>query len=150
MELLAVSDVESNSHFIAYAAVPLARGRHRAAISFSDGRVSLCVHPGEDVQEMRRIVAEEKPGRVVVVGGGFIGLEAAENLVEAGVSVTLLQRSEQVMPPLDWDMACELHAELRKNGVDLRFKHAVERFEEVYMQKLTDEYTRGDDVKQDD
>ena len=85
----------------------------------------------EDALEMRRIVAEEKPGRVVVVGGGFIGLEAAENLVEAGVSVTLLQRSEQVMPPLDWDMACELHAELRKNGVDLRFKHAVESYEEI-------------------
>ena len=85
----------------------------------------------EDALEMRRIVAEEKPGRVVVIGGGFIGLEAAENLVEAGVSVTLLQRSEQVMPPLDWDMACELHAELRKNGVDLRFKHAVESYEEI-------------------
>ena len=85
----------------------------------------------EDALEMRRIVAEEKPGRVVVIGGGFIGLEAAENLVEAGVSVTLLQRSEQVMPPLDWDMACELHAELRKNGVDLRFKHAVESYEET-------------------
>ena len=85
----------------------------------------------EDALEMRRIVAEEKPGRVVVIGGGFIGLEAAENLVEAGVNVTLLQRSEQVMPPLDWDMACELHAELRKNGVDLRFKHAVESYEEI-------------------
>ena len=85
----------------------------------------------EDALEMRRIVAEEKPGRVVVIGGGFIGLEAAENLVEAGVNVTLLQRSEQVMPPLDWDMACELHAELRKNGVDLRFKHAVESYEET-------------------
>ena len=85
----------------------------------------------EDALEMRRRVVEEKPERVVVVGGGFIGLEAAENLVEAGVNVTLLQRSEQVMPPLDWDMACELHAELRKNGVDLRFKHAVESYEET-------------------
>ncbi len=85
----------------------------------------------EDALEMRRRVVEEKPERVVVVGGGFIGLEAAENLAEAGVGVTILQRSEQVMPPLDWDMACELHAELRKNGVDLRFKHAVERYEET-------------------
>ena len=85
----------------------------------------------EDALEMRRRVVEEKPERVVVVGGGFIGLEAAENLAEAGVGVTILQRSEQVMPPLDWDMACELHAELRKNGVDLRFKHAVESYEET-------------------
>ncbi len=74
---------------------------------------------------------EEKPERAVIVGGGFIGLEAAENLIEAGVKVTLLQRSEQVMPPLDWDMACELHAELRAKGLDLRFKHSVESYEEL-------------------
>ncbi len=85
----------------------------------------------EDALEMRRIVAEEKPERAVVVGGGFIGLEAAENLMEAGVAVTLLQRSEQVLPPLDWDMACELHAELRRRGMVLRFKHAVESYEEI-------------------
>lgn len=76
MELLAVSDVESNSHFIAYAAVPLARGRHRAAISFSDGRVSLCVHPGEDVQEMRRIV-EEKIAEIVCIGYKYAKLSEA-------------------------------------------------------------------------
>ena len=85
----------------------------------------------EDALEMRRIVAEEKPGRVVVIGGGFIGLEAAENLMEAGVKVTLLQRSEQVLPPLDWDMACELHSHMREKGLDLRFKHAVESYEET-------------------
>ena len=85
----------------------------------------------EDALEMRRIVSEEKPKRAVVIGGGFIGVETAENLVEAGVPVTMLIRGDQVMPPLDWDMACELHAELRKNGVDLRFKHAVESYEEL-------------------
>ena len=85
----------------------------------------------EDALEMRRIVEEEKPSRAVVVGGGFIGLEAAENLMEAGVQVTLLQRSEQVLPPLDWDMACELHDHMRKKGLDLRFKHSVESYEEI-------------------
>ena len=85
----------------------------------------------EDALEMRRIVEEEKPSRAVVVGGGFIGLEAAENLMEAGVAVTLLQRSEQVLPPLDWDMACELHDHLRRKGMDLRFKHSVESYEET-------------------
>ena len=85
----------------------------------------------EDALEMRRIVEEEKPSRAVVVDGGFIGLEAAENLMEAGVQVTLLQRSEQVLPPLDWDMACELHDHMRKKGLDLRFKHSVESYEEI-------------------
>ena len=75
-----------------------------------ESRRVLKLRTVEDALEMRRIVEEEKPERAVVVGGGFIGLEAAENLMEAGVQVTLLQRSEQVLPPLDWDMACELHA----------------------------------------
>lgn len=64
----------------------------------------LTLRTVEDALKMRRLVEEEKPERAVVVGGGFIGLETAENLMEAGVKVTLLQRSEQVLPPLDWDM----------------------------------------------
>ena len=79
-----------------------------------ESRRVLKLRTVEDALEMRRIVEEEKPERAVVVGGGFIGLEAAENLMEAGVQVTLLQRSEQVLPPLDWDMACELHDHMRK------------------------------------
>ena len=96
-----------------------------------DSRRVLKLRTVEDALEMRRIVEEEKPSRAVVVGGGFIGLEAAENLMEAGVQVTLLQRSEQVLPPLDWDMACELHDHMRKKGLDLRFKHSVESYEEI-------------------
>lgn len=96
-----------------------------------DSRRVLKLRTVEDALEMRRIVEEEKPERAVVVGGGFIGLEAAENLMEAGVQVTLLQRSEQVLPPLDWDMACELHDHMRKKGLDLRFKHSVESYEEI-------------------
>ncbi len=91
----------------------------------------LTLRTVEDALKMRRLVEEEKPERAVVVGGGFIGLETAENLMEAGVKVTLLQRSEQVLPPLDWDMACELHSHMREKGLDLRFKHAVESYEET-------------------
>ena len=96
-----------------------------------ESRRVLKLRTVEDALEMRRIVEEEKPERAVVVGGGFIGLEAAENLMEAGVQVTLLQRSEQVLPPLDWDMACELHDHMRKKGLDLRFKHSVESYAEI-------------------
>ena len=55
----------------------------------------------------------------VVVGGGFIGLEAAENLVERGIKVTLVQLEDQVMLPFDYDMACILHSKLREKGIDL-------------------------------
>ena len=91
----------------------------------------LTLRTVEDALKMRELVETERPERAAVVGGGFIGLETAENLMEAGVKVTLLQRSEQVLPPLDWDMACELHAHLRAKGLDLRFKHAIESYEET-------------------
>ncbi len=91
----------------------------------------LTLRTVEDALKMRELVETERPEHAVVVGGGFIGLETAENLMEAGVKVTLLQRSEQVLPPLDWDMACEIHAHLREKGLDLRFKHAVESYEET-------------------
>ncbi len=85
----------------------------------------------EDTFRIREFIEKEKPARAVVVGGGFIGLEMAENLVHEGIHVTLLQRSEQVLPPMDYDMACEIHAYLRMNGIDLRTKQGVQGYEET-------------------
>lgn len=58
--------------------------------------------------------------RAVVVGGGFIGVEMAENLTERGIAVTLLELADQIMPPLDREMAAYLHKHLKDHGVDLR------------------------------
>jgi NADPH-dependent 2,4-dienoyl-CoA reductase/sulfur reductase-like enzyme/rhodanese-related sulfurtransferase len=55
--------------------------------------------------------------RAVVVGGGFIGLEMAENLIHLGLQVTILQRDSQVMSPMDPEMARYVEAHLQKNGV---------------------------------
>lgn len=60
------------------------------------------------------------PKKAAVIGGGFIGLEMAENLVHRGIEVTLFQRSDQVMPPLDQDMAAMVHNYMRGKGIDLR------------------------------
>ena len=85
----------------------------------------------EDTFKIRRVVEEQKPKRAVVVGGGFIGLETAENLVEAGIPTVLLQKDPQVMTPLDYDMACQLHGYLRgKPLLDLRLSQTVTGFEE--------------------
>ena len=65
----------------------------------------------------------------VVVGGGFIGLEAAENLAESGVQVTLVERLPQVMPTLDADMAVLAASELKRNGVTLRLGVGIAGFE---------------------
>lgn len=66
----------------------------------------------------------------VVLGGGFIGLEAAEQLHRRGQTVTVVERNPQVLTPLDPEMAAHVHAELKKHGVRLEPNNAVERFED--------------------
>ncbi len=67
--------------------------------------------------------------RAVVVGGGYIGLEMAEQLKERGLSVTLLEAMPQVMTPLDPEMAAWLHLELVANGIELHLNDPVAAFE---------------------
>lgn len=78
----------------------------------------------EDTLAVHAFVQRRRPRRAVIVGGGFIGLELAENLMRRGVGVTLVQRGEQVLAPLDADMAAFLHAELIAEGVDLRLEES--------------------------
>jgi len=83
----------------------------------------------EDTLAIHERIATAKPTRAAIVGGGFIGLEMAENLIEAGIPTTLLQRSAQVLPPIDYDMACQVHAYLRDHGLDLRLNTPIESYE---------------------
>ena len=81
----------------------------------------------EDTFAIYDFVTENKAKKAVVIGGGFIGIETAENLMHRGLSVTVLTHGKQVMPPFDYDMACQLHAYMRSHGVDLRTeRHTVE------------------------
>jgi NADPH-dependent 2,4-dienoyl-CoA reductase/sulfur reductase-like enzyme/rhodanese-related sulfurtransferase len=68
--------------------------------------------------------------RAVVVGGGFIGLEMAENLKHLGLQVTLLQRGDQVMPPLDPEMARYVERHMEKNGVRIVLNQDVTGFQQ--------------------
>ena len=79
----------------------------------------------EDTLRIRRFVEDQKPKTAVLAGGGFIGLEMAENLAEMGVSVTIVQRPKQLLAPLDADMASFVHAEMRRHGVALRLEWVV-------------------------
>ena len=82
-----------------------------AAVSLDSPRV-FTLRTVEDALALRAFVTEKTPRRAVVVGGGFIGIEAAENLVEMGVETTLVQRPAQLLKPLDADMAAFVHAEM--------------------------------------
>ena len=85
----------------------------------------------EDTFRIRQYVEEKKPGSAVVVGGGFIGLEVAENLCDMGVKVTIVQRPKQLLNILDYDMAALVHAKLRSKGIELKLGGDVIGFETV-------------------
>ncbi len=72
-----------------------------------------------------------KPRRAVVVGGGFIGLEMVENLVYRGLEVTLVEKLNQVMPPLDPEMACLVERYMVKHDVRLELNDGVAGFQKV-------------------
>ncbi len=84
----------------------------------------------EDTFRIKGFVDQNKPKSAVMVGGGFIGLEVAENLRELGMDVTIVQRPKQLMNPFDADMASFIHAEMRKHGVKLALGYSVEGFED--------------------
>ena len=82
----------------------------------------------EDTFSIHAFIEQNAPRRAVVAGGGFIGLEMAENLTQQGIETTIVERMEQVMAPLDSDMACSVHAYLREKGVNLRLGETVAGF----------------------
>ena len=82
----------------------------------------------EDTLRIRKFIEEYKPVTAVLVGGGFIGLEMAENLTAMGISVTVIQRSNQLFAPMDADMASFIHAQMRSHGVKLELEKTVTGF----------------------
>ena len=85
----------------------------------------------EDTLRIRDYVVKNKPKSAVLAGGGYIGLEVAENLRELGMDVTIVQRPNQLLNPLDYEMACFVHAKMREKGIRLMLGHSVEGFEQA-------------------
>ena len=79
----------------------------------------------EDSLRLRQFVEERRPQEALVIGGGFIGLEIAENLVEAGVKVTVVEGKDHVLANLDPEMASFVHQELLRHGVVLKRRTKV-------------------------
>ncbi|MDR5587474.1 CoA-disulfide reductase [Clostridium aquiflavi] len=83
-----------------------------------------------DTDKIKEFVDNKNPKKAVVIGGGFIGLEMAENLKERGIDVTLVEASDQVMAPIDIEMASIVHDHLIDKNVELILKDGVESFED--------------------
>lgn len=86
-----------------------------------------------NIPDMDRIIQKiniDAPRSAVVVGGGYIGIEMAEALIARGIETTMVELANQIMPPLDPEMAVPLHQEMRRNGVRLQLNDAVESIAE--------------------
>jgi NADPH-dependent 2,4-dienoyl-CoA reductase/sulfur reductase-like enzyme/peroxiredoxin family protein/rhodanese-related sulfurtransferase/TusA-related sulfurtransferase len=81
-----------------------------------------------DTDAIKNYVDTKEIKKAAVVGGGFIGLEMAENLHELGYEVSIVELADQVMAPIDYEMAQILHKNIATNGVDLRLNDGVKEF----------------------
>lgn len=90
-----------------------------------DGKNVFTMRNIPDTYAIKDYVDHCKPKRVVVVGGGFIGIELAENLVERGLKVTLVELANQVMGPIDFEMAAIVHAHLKEKGMEIYLEDGV-------------------------
>lgn len=72
-----------------------------------------------DTYKIKDFIENEKPKSAIVVGGGYIGVEMAENLHQAGLQVTVVELADHVIAPLDYEMACDVHNHIRSKGAKL-------------------------------
>ncbi|MDL2229210.1 FAD-dependent oxidoreductase [Treponema sp. OttesenSCG-928-L16] len=79
-----------------------------------------------DTDRIKQFIDENKPQSAAIIGGGYIGVEMAENLRGAGLDVALIEMQNQVIAPLDYDMACEIHRHIESKGVKLYLETAMQ------------------------
>lgn len=129
-----VHNLETGEHFVeTYDKLILSPGAHpiHPELPGIDSNKLFSLRTVEDTLRIHSYVQEHKPTSAVVVGSGYIGIEAAENLRELGLEVTLLQRPKQLMNNLDFDMATFVHMKMRDSGINLRLGANVTGFQEV-------------------
>ena len=102
----------------------------------------------EDTLKIRAFVEQKKPKTAVVIGGGFIGLETAENLTERGLQTTVIQRGNHLLPTVDPDMASFIHANFRYHGVPILLNINTEKLM-VKGEQISLELAGGDKLNAD-
>ena len=95
-----------------------------------DGNGIFTLRNVSDTDKIKSYISGNEVNDAIVVGGGFIGLELAENLRSLGLEVTIVQGLDRLLTPLDYDMASFIHAQVRQKGIRLLLNSFVEGFEE--------------------
>jgi len=94
-----------------------------------DSEGIFALHNVTDTDRIKNYLNSHKVQKAVVVGGGFIGLEMVENLHHAGIEVSIVEMANQVLSPIDVELAAQVHQHLVEKGVNLHLSETVERFE---------------------
>lgn len=115
----------------AYDALVLAAGSRPAMppIAGIDSPRVFTLRTLEDADRLRQLLDQGGVSRVAILGGGFIGIEAAENFLRRGLKVHLIERERQVLPQMDPEMVSPLHDYLRQKQVDLRLSTEVRQID---------------------
>ena len=97
----------------------------RPNIDGADGSNVFTLRNIPDTLRIKNYIDTAKPRSAVVIGGGYIGVEMAENLGEAGLKVAIVELADHLIAPLDFDMAADVHRYIKSKGVDLHLNNGV-------------------------
>ena len=102
----------------------------RPAMEGLDSQRVFTLRNMEDTFAIKAFLDNRRPRSAVVVGGGYIGVEMAENLKNAGLDVTIVELADHLIAPLDIEMAADVHRYIKNKGIDLKLGNGVQRVEE--------------------
>lgn len=125
--------VSQDTYIESYDTLVIATGSSpvRPPISGIDSDKIMTLWTVNDTDRILEKIQENHAKRAAVIGGGFIGLEMAENLKRAGLDVSIIEMTDQVMAPLDYEMAQLLHENIMQNGVHLHLNNGVDSFQDT-------------------
>ena len=126
---VSVTNIKTGTSFIeSYDKLILSPGAKPILPDFyTENERTFTLRTVEDTLKIRGFIEQNHPKTAVVIGGGFIGIEMAENLSELGIQTTIIQRSNHLLPTIDCDMASFIHASFRSRGVQLLLNTITEK-----------------------
>ena len=126
---VSVTNIKTGTSFIeSYDKLILSPGAKPILPDFyTENERTFTLRTVEDTLKIRGFIEQNQPKTAVVIGGGFIGIEMAENLSELGIQTTIIQRSNHLLPTIDCDMASFIHASFRSRGVQLMLNSITEK-----------------------
>lgn len=137
-----IKDLNNGTQFYEnYDKLILSPGSEAIKLTNNTGRI-FELKTVEDSYKIKDFVLKKEPKKAIIIGGGFIGLEIAENLKESNIDVTLIEGRNHVLANLDPEMASFVHHELRRNGVNLVLNKMVKEIKE----EDNNVYVKYDDV----